>query len=624
MSYPANARTPVVDRFWAEGCNTLIFPTDIQPGYYYWGENIVNRGGVIQTRPGRDLLFTLPGKNAQGLGFYRPYQQKEQLVWAIDGKVYWSEFPFTSYHWLSRIQFYKNAPQVFFCQARQEVMLNPDGSLTLMPTPADILFIQDGYTASAFYEATNTTYLGTNGHNKSGAPWLQCPVGTCMASVGSRLWVAQNETIFASDFLNPNSFTERTYLAEADGFKLPETCRGLLATPEQDALLAFSSFTITSLQAGILERTAWQNTQNFQRIVSANYGSVGSFSPVNQFGLPWFYSEVGLLSVNEALNQYRSSRVNPQDNEMLRSKMNMSPLRAGVCGVSFENWLLMAVPSGSKYNRHTWVMDGAPMSQLGSQAGPCWAGIWTGTYPVQFATGQVQDVPRCFELSYSCSEATATDGSQSRIQLWEDFVGRRTDHNDTPIECSWETKIFEISQTGELCRFKYCEIDVVELVGIVSLQIYYAGIKGHYRLIYEVTLAAEEGLPGSETAPLLSYAGLVTDTMMDSFRPQCRTVRTPDYSGSQDEADNCADTCGIETPYQHNVDKGFQLLFNWQGRMGIRELRLFVEPYPQPGIGTCTEDEAGKVNIVSSVGCLPPAVSCGWTAEGTAHIGAIP
>jgi len=257
-------------------------------------------------------------------------------------------------------------------------------------------------------------------------------------------------------------------------------------------------------------------------------------------------------------------------------------------------------------------MDGSPMSNLASQTAPCWTGIWTGTYPVQFVTGEVQDVPRCFELAYSCHPSTAYDGSQSRIQLWEDFIGHRTDHNGTPISCSWETKIFEVSQTGELARFKYVEIDCVEIIDDVQLQIYYAGIKGHYRLIYELQLSAEEGMPGNENFPIWDYSKLVTDTVLDSFRPQVRTVRTPDYSGSQDEADACADTCGIESDYQHNVDRGFQLLFNWQGRMGIREVRMFCEPYPQPGIGVCTPSEIGKTNIVSSIGCLPPPVSCGF------------
>ena len=309
---------------------------------------------------------------------------------------------------------------------------------------------------------------------------------------------------------------------------------------------------------------------------------------------------------------------------MLRSKTNISPIRSGICSVAFENWLLVGVPSGSSFNRHTWVMDGAPMSLLSSQAGPCWCGIWTGTFPVQFVAGEVQDVPRCFELSYSCSPSQATDGSQSRIHIWENFIGHKTDYQETAISCSWETKIFELSQIGELIRFKYAEIDIVELKGDVELRIYYAGIKAHYRLLYEVHLAAEEGMPGydGDYLPENLHEGIYsyddnisTDTVMDSFRPQLRTVRTPDFSGSGDEEDNCADTCPIEGPYQHNIDRGFQLLLNWQGRMGIREIRLFVEPYPQKGIGECIPTEIGETNIVTAIGCLPPPVSCNFGIE---------
>jgi hypothetical protein len=620
MAYPANARVPVQDRFWVGGCNTLSFPTDLAQGAYYWGENIVNRGGVIQTRPGRRLLFTLPGKLAQGLTIYRPFRQKEQLVWAIDGSVYWSEYPFTSYQQLiaiadvpagqpatrTPIAFYKFSPQVFFCQAREELAHNQDGSITLLEQPVDVLIIQDGYTAAACWDNKKAR------HMKAGAPFNETAVGTAMSFSGSRLWVARAETIYASDLLAPRSFTEGTYLAEADGFKLPEPCTGLLETSLADALLCFSPFTITSIQSSVVDRTQWQSTPDFQKIISKDVGSVSAFSPVNQYGMPWFFSEVGWISLNEALNQYRSSRTNTQDNEMLRSKSNMSPLRSGICSVSFENWMLVGVPSGSRFNRHTWVMDGAPMSLLSSQAGACWAGIWTGTFPVQYATGEVQDVPRCFELAYSCSPATATDGSQSHIQLWEDFVEPRADHNDTAIACSWETKIFEVSQTGELSRFKYAEFDAVELTGEVFVQIYYAPIKGHYRKIYEVHLQAEIGMPGNDNYPVLSYNGTATDTILDSFKPQARTVRVPEISGSIDEKDACADTCGIESEYEHNVDKGFQLLINWQGQMGIRELRLFVEPYAQPGIGACTPDETTETNIVSAIGCLPPPVTCNF------------
>lgn len=615
MSYPQQGRVPVQDRFWVQGMNSLVFPTDIAPGGYAFGENGSNRGGVYQTRPGKQMLFALPGTRAQGLTIYRPFRQKEQLVWAVDGDVFFSVYPFTTYHKVPLVHFYHNSPRVYFCQARQGVQLNLDGSLTILPQPVDLLMMQDGFTPSAFYIANSARTTQQSGHNLAGAPWSQCPVGTVMCYSGSRLWVAYQETIYASDLLNPNSFTEGTYLAEADGFKLPEPCTGLLQTPSDPtnniapALMAFSPFTVTSLQSGVIDRTQWQQTQNFQSIISSDYGNVAPFAPVNNFGMPFFFSEVGFMSLNTALNQYRSSRVDPDDMQMLRSKLNLSPDLSGVATIAFENWLLVAVPSGSRFNKHTWVLDGSSMAQMGGTQSPPWVGIWTGTFPVQFAEGEIQDVPRCFELSYSDQPILDEKGDECHIQIWEDFIGRRTDNcgTDTPIEVTFETKIFEVSQIGELNRFKFVEVDVVELIGDVFLEIWYAGIKGHYRLAYSLILSAEEGLPGNPNFPLWTYQGIATDTFIQTFRPQTRTVKTPDFSGSPAEQnqDTCADTCGIESTNQHDVDRGFQLLFNWQGRMGIREIRMFVEAYPQPGIGNCTPSEAGKTNIVSAIGCLP-------------------
>jgi hypothetical protein len=616
MAYPQNARVPIQSRYWIQGVNSALFPTDLPDSQFHWGENLVNRAGIVQTRPGRNLLFRLPGKRAQGLCIYRPFRQKEQLVWSIDGLVYSSIYPFKTYFQVPNVKFYGDSPQVYFCQARQAAKRNLDGSLTVLPDPVDMLLMQDGYTASAFYIAASSTRATQAGHNKAGPPFYQCPVGTIMASSGSRLWVVYGNLVYASDLLNPNSFTEGTYLAEADGFALPEECTGMLEMRSQPGstittqLLVFTPFTVTVLQSGILDRTQWQNTPNFQQIVVPDYGSVSPFGIVNQFGLPWAYSEVGVIRLDQAFQTYQSSLMAPRDLEMLRSKDNLSPDRSGIAAVAFENWLLMAVPSGSRWNRHTWVMDGSPQSFGQSDVPPCWSGIWTGTYPVQFATGEIQDVPRCFELSYSCNP----DQNGNHIFIWEDFMGRRTDRiapaTETPISVSWETKIFEVSQVGELLRFKFAEIDVVELVGDVSLQVYYAPIRAHYRLLYELLISAEEGLPGSDEYPLWTYQGITTDTTFESFRPQTRTIRTEEITGTASEEDSCSDTCGIESNYQHSVDKGFQLLINWQGRMGIRELRIFVESYPQPGTGTCTPSEENEINIVTSIGCLPPPKVC--------------
>jgi hypothetical protein len=547
---------------------------------------------------------------------YRPFRQKEQLVWAVDGAIYYSIYPFTTYQQVPNVSFYYDSPKVYFCQSRQAAQRNLNGTLTVLQDPVDMLLMQDGYTASAFYIANSSTRAAQAGHNQGGPPFYQCPVGTIMAYSGSRLWVVYENLVYASDLLNPNSFTEGTYLAEADGFALPEECTGMIEMRAQPGtqittqLLVFTPFTVTALQSGILDRTAWQNTTNFQQIVVPDYGSVSPFGVVNQFGLPWAYSEVGVVRLDQAFQTYQSSLMAPRDLEMLRSKDNLSPDRSGIAAVAFENWLLFSVPSGSRWNRHIWVMDGAPQSMISSDANPCWSGIWTGTFPVQFVSAEVQDVPRCFELSYSC----APDQNGNHIMIWEDFIGRRTDRLmqalETPISCSFETKIFEVSQVGELSRFKYAELDLIEILGDVSIQIYYAPIRGHYRRILELLVVAEEGLPGNEVTPLWTYQGITTDTVFNTYRAQTRTIKTEEITGAASEEDGCSSTCGIETTYQHSVDKGFQLLINWQGRMAIRELRLFVETYPQPGIGTCSENEKPGINIVSAIGCLPPPKVC--------------
>ena len=619
MGYPANLRIPQADQNWILGCNSLVFPSNLPPGQYSFAENVVNRGGIIQTRPGKKRIFSLPGTRAQGLCIYRPYREKEQLVWAIDGQVYYSIYPFTSYQQVPNVGFHHFSPQVYFCQARQGVVLNPDGTLTLLPAPVDTLMMQDGYTASAYYTGTSAIAALESGHNKAAAPWYQAPCGTIMCYTGSRLWIAYQETIYASDLDNPNSFTERLYLAEADGFKLPEPCTGMLEVPAGPqstlpSLLAFSPFTSTQIQSGVLDRTQWQTTPNFQSIVSSDYGNVAPFGCFMEFALPWMFSEIGLLSFDQALAQYGSTTVNPRDMEMLRSKNNISTaFRPGICGVSFENMMLVSVPSGSRWNRHTWVMDNSPQAQLNGGAPRCWVGIWTGTYPVQYATGEIQNVPRCFELSYSCEPVPDDSGNLCQIHILEDFLGRRTDQIDfvdNPIECSFETKIFEIGQLGELFKFKYAELDIVELIGDVTLTIYYAGIKAHYRKAYEIFISAEQGLPGNPNAPLWTYAGTSADTVFQTWKPQTRTIRTPEFSGEPTEDDGCADTCLTESDYNQDTDKGFQLLFNWTGQLGIREIRLFTDPFPQPGIGKCTDQETGEVNIVSAIGCFTPPKVC--------------
>jgi hypothetical protein len=51
------------------------------------------------------------------------------------------------------------------------------------------------------------------------------------------------------------------------------------------------------------------------------------------------------------------------------------------------------------------------------------------------------------------------------------------------------------------------------------------------------------------------------------------------------------------------IDKGFSILLEWRGRMGVREVRVVFDPDIAPGErGGCNKSEAGMVNAVNEAG----------------------
>ena len=66
-------------------------------GTYAWGVNIVNRGGIVQTRPGRHRVISFSGRLAQGAHWCRTVDDHNYILVAIDGFVYWAAFPFLTW-----------------------------------------------------------------------------------------------------------------------------------------------------------------------------------------------------------------------------------------------------------------------------------------------------------------------------------------------------------------------------------------------------------------------------------------------------------------------------------------------------------------------------------------------
>lgn len=565
-------RASKVTKLWTGGCNSLLHPADIGANQYYWGENVVNRGGIVQTRPGWLLKASILGERLQGFCIFTPRDSQARLVVAVDGKVYFAEYPSYEFRQLGGVGFSPTAEFVVFCNAIRSIERHTDGTLEII-TPTPVLMMQDGTTRAAAWDGSAARHLNP------AAPFYGTPIGLFMAWTGSRLWVSKGNRVFASDIVDPTSFSENTYLAERSNFDLPDDCTGMIETASQSGLLAFTRKSTTAFKSFIHDRTQWALTDEFQKVIIPDVGNTAPRALVNQYGTTYLMSEAGYLSLDAALLTQRTNRLVTQDNPMMRSKRILSPRMLPACAAAFENYLLVSVPAGDKYNAQTWAADQNPVDG----EPPAWCGVWTGARPAEWATGKVGGRDRCFFAAFDKNTFGDT-----QIHIWEGFDQAREDEGG-PISCQMETGMIPF---GDLVAFRNAEIDVCEMLGDVNLKVYVGGQRGGWTLILDHDMQAEKGSIGSSFQLILDTA-----TVLEAYKPQSRQVRTNDL-GAGDVA------CSPEQSPTDKMgsDEYFQLLLEWRGRMGVREIRWFVEPLKKTTQGKCEPSEAGQHNAVDSAG----------------------
>lgn len=567
---------------WLGGCNSMLPPDQIGQAQYSWAVNCVNRGGIVQTRPGENCIASVLGDKVQGGCIFTPKASRPMMLLAVDGNIFVAKYPFFSFSQVNGLKFSAAVPIVNFQPVLKSVKLNDDGSLAIID-PKPLMIIQDGTTRAGVFDGS------TGVHSKAEAPFFGIPIGLWMAWTSSRLWVFAATRGYVSDLANPDTFSENSYLAERSNFELPADVTGCIETTDQTALLVFTTTTTTAFQSNILNRTLWGTTPYFQKVVLPSIGCVSGRSPINQYGLTWWMSRAGLINMNAATYTLRSSILVSVDGEMARSKRIMSPDMSGVVTAFFENYLLCSVPAGGKYNEHTWVMDqaaqGGVMSaaqQFQSSTTHAWASIWTGTRPVQWMKTEYGGREHIYFVSY---DKTAKDGTH--IHVWEAFKDDRRD-NDGRIACQMETALL---LAPELQRFRYAEIEFTEILGPVELTVFIGGRRGPWLKVGSTTYQAEIGSIGSPIQKIIHKS-----TILQSFKPQSREFKTQQFSTQG------RDCVGVESKDSPGKDKGFQLLLEWKGRLGVKRIKMFMDEESSANVGKCEGDEIGKVNMVNDAG----------------------
>lgn len=594
---------------WYRGLNSVRNPWLLDDAMYPWSVNTVNRGGIVQTRPGYLLALTLPPGNLQGFEVMtiskldqngNVFQGGKQfLIAAVDGKVYASSFPLTQpVDWNSRrlanIQFNPDAKRVIFCQAQKSVN-TANGNISLTTTYS-VMIMQDGVGPAAYWDGA------INGHVSEDQPAYSVPAGTWMAYSGNRLWVARDNALLASDLLDPLSFLERINGVGRGDFLLPSSITGMINTigfTFQTNLIVFTIDQTFSFLSYIANRETWSSTPNFQTTLYPSLGCVAGLSIVNHAGLLWWYSSGGLVSSNSATTAYLSSRIKYQDVEMAFITAKMYEDMSGICACSYESYLMMSIPSEDVFNSKTMVMDYAIADELTSQEAPAWQSAWTGTRPVKWVTAKIAAANGAKKAYQASVDYELLNGSHNHI--WEAFQNDRTDSyeflnssNDlelvhNPIYCSFETKLE--GDGLDLKVFKYALVNICELSGEVFLKVSYRGTQGGYKEILNAKFIAitEAWQTTSQEIINLINSGTI-------LVPQNRKLRTQTAKSLDQELEQ-----SVESDKDETIDKCFSLHIQWCGRAAVESFLMITEPYPEKVVGECTADEV-TLNIVTEDG----------------------
>lgn len=579
--------SPQPEFFLARGMDSFTDPTFVGARQYRAGFNVVNRGGLVQCRPGYRSLASLPAGRLQGLTLFTPTGGKPHLVAAVDGAVYSAKAPFTTFYQIPRLQFRKGVRNIYFADTLKVVNRNTNGSLTVCD-PYRVLVIQDGnHTRAGYWDGANS------GHLDPSPAVRQTIGGGVMCWSGDRLWVAKGPQLFASDIGDPLSFDENEYLAEGQPLLFPSDITAMVEIPSigTPTLLVFTKNGGYMVRSDIRDRTKWKTTDDFQTSATP-VGCSGHRAVAVQYGLVWWYSPGGLISLDSGALSNASSQVHYRDVEMAISKANIARFTERVAMAAVENFLLVSVPSGSGYNRHTWVMDQSAADLQASDLAPAWAGIWTGTQPVEWAVGEVGGRLRAFFASVDF------DGVN---RVWEAFQPSQHD-DDKKIDWSIVTKAH--AEGLGLSDFRFAEVFVAQCRGQVALSVDYAGpYRGAWKNLLDVTVRARTGGLTPTTALVGATAPLV------SLRPQVRRLCTSDASSNPGAS-------GPEGATNERTDYSHQIRISGSGPAAIRGYKMYCQPFKETGTAQVSTTETAETAIdllgidqsATSVGSLTAVV----------------
>lgn len=538
------------------GVNSNLSPDALNTAQISWGVNVVNKGGILDTRPGYVSIFRLPDGKAQGMTQFTPTGGKLNLAMAVSGRIYVSEAPFIDYMMLSGISFDPTVDAIVFKTAIQA------SNAGVLIEPKSVLMMQDGLGKAAYWDGAVNRHLSPGVGETVQGLWMEW--------IGNRLWVARGRELFASNIFDPLHFTENQYLSIGGSLNAMDgdVITGLARTADNRSLLVFTIHNTTVVKAGIEDRNTWKSTPDFISLLFPGVGCAAGKSIFFHNGELWWWSVEGARRFAQVGAAILSSRNSVASIEMKRSFDNISEnVQSRVCGFSFGTFLGYSVPSGDIFNRHTWVLDTSTNSQITSESPFAWLGVWMGTRPVEWTTANVEGKERAFYISQDICG----------VRLWEAFQPDRLD-NGARIFCSIEFPAVNFKSASAFKRFLYTEYHLAMLEGTVDITADYRGIWGCWKRIAELTLCAVD---------------CFTQLICNASNP---TVMTQNRYFKTQEALHACQT--EEGTYSEDVSIHFQNRIRWTGRNAVRMYKANAHQFQESSTGSCPQSDNGCKTLV--------------------------
>jgi len=635
------------------GANSAVDPALISENQYSWGENIVVRDGFPKTRPGFKFIKLLPPGVVQGACYFtNRIRNTQDLIALINGKLYdlspleastqardispaGETSPFASQK-ASLVQ--ANAflvsqdgtsPAIVYDGATSfrsqgktqlaspavtitDAVLGANNNLIAVPNVVGIEVgmlvasnsgaVQDETFVTSFDIENSTITLSKDATRTIVTTLLfysagivrdniSIPVGSIMAYGNGRLWVANNNNLFAGDLVGSSlnaeiKFTETIYLTGGGSFYFNENITGLVFLPGQDNsvgqgdLIVFTQNAIYAIRATNYDRTTWQTTPGMQRKIFVGRGSENQESIIVTDKDVYFRSLEGIRSLAQTINaagvvsfvdSLEAARVMSFDTERW---LTYTP------GTLFDSrYLLGGAPkiqritdaNGNYTGRFNIVFskivskDFNAGSVLNAPV-PVFDGEWNGFQICKLVEGTFDNSRRCFAIT--CD----SDGKNCLYEVtladYADEIkpSRNAGVVTTPIECSVETKRFSFGTPFDIKTLMRADVGFTDVYGDVTWNLKYS--PDFVNLFYSIQ---EKTIPNEQETPVL------TTQSPPDLPYGFRTVRTVKPES----------VCLDLTNRLSNFGYMFQAKLYWEGQAKLALFRLHASRKDISDLGEC-------------------------------------